>query len=90
MGFFSDLWEGIKAPFRFVYDKAINPVVSGISNVYDKVKGFLPTSIRAPLDAIQGTVKQGQDIIQKGRDVLGAVGLKDGGMVEMPRKKFQA
>jgi len=81
MGFFSDLWEGIKTPFKYVYDKIASPVVNTISGIYDRVKGFLPAPLRAIGDTVQGTVKQVQSGIDTARQVAGAVGLKDGGQV---------
>jgi phage-related protein len=90
MGFWSNLWEGIKAPFRTVYDRVINPVVNTVSNIYDKVKGFLPAPIRAVGDTIQGTAKQIQSGVQTARDVAGAIGLKGGGIVPFGRLSEQA
>lgn len=81
MGFWGNLWETIKSPFRAVYDKVINPVVNTISGVYDKVKSYLPAPIRAVGDSIQGTAKQVQEGISTARDVMDKVGLKKGGMV---------
>lgn len=81
MSWLSDLWEGVKAPFRFVYDKVVNPAFNVLSNAYDKVKGWIPAPIRAIGDTIQSTGKQIQTGVQTGRDALGAVGLKNGGMV---------
>jgi len=81
MGFFSDLWEGIKTPFKYVYDKIASPVVNTISGIYDRVKGFLPAPLRTIGDTVQGTVKQVQSGIDTARQVAGAVGLKDGGQV---------
>jgi len=89
MGFFSDLWEGIKTPFRWTYDKLINPVVNTVSNVYDKVKGFLPAPLRAIGDTVQGTAKQIQSGIDTARNVAGAVGLKMGGVVPYGRPQDQ-
>ena len=80
-GFFSDLWEGIKTPFRWAYDKVVNPLFNTISSGYDKIKGFIPAPIRAITDTIQSTGKQIQSGVGTARDVLGAVGLKNGGMV---------
>jgi phage-related protein len=89
MGFWSNLWEGIKAPFKYAYDKVVNPVVNTISNVYDKVKGFIPAPLRAIGDTIQGTAKQIQSGIETARNVAGAVGLKMGGVVPYGRPQDQ-
>lgn len=102
MGFFGDLWNSIKKPFVSVYDNIVRPVSSTISNIYDKVKRFIPAPIRAPLDTIQSTGKQIGDTIQTVRDVGSAIGLKDGGQVlrekmekmerseRSPKKYYQA
>jgi hypothetical protein len=90
MGWLSDLWEGIKAPFRWTYDRVINPAFNWVSNAYDKVKGYLPAPIRTIGDTIQNTGKQVQTGVQTGRDALTAVGLKHGGMVMPEKNKFQA
>jgi hypothetical protein len=81
MGFFSDLWEGIKTPFRWAYDKVVNPLFNTISSGYDQIKGFIPAPLRAITDTIQSTGKQVQSGIGTARDVLGAVGLQKGGMI---------
>lgn len=97
MGWFSNLWETIKKPFVSVYDNVVKPVASTVSNIYDKVKRFIPAPIRAPLDTIQSTAQQVGDVIQTARDVGSAIGLKDGGQVlkekmkmEAPKKFYQA
>jgi hypothetical protein len=99
MGFWGDLWEGIKKPFVAVYDNVVKPVASTVSNVYDKVKRFIPAPLRAPLDTIQSSGRQIGDAIQTARDVGSAIGLKDGGMVlkekmersePTPKKYYQA
>lgn len=89
MGFWSNLWEGIKAPFKYAYDKVVNPVVNTISNVYDKVKGFIPAPLRAIGDTIQGTAKQIQSGIETARNVGSAIGLKYGGIVPHGRPQDQ-
>lgn len=80
-GWLSDLWEGIKTPFRWAYDKVVNPVFNVLSSGYDKVKSFIPAPLRAITDTIQSTGKQVQSGIGTARDVLGAVGLQKGGMI---------
>lgn len=81
MGFWSNLWEGIKTPFRWAYDKVVNPAFNFVSNAYDKVKGYLPAPIRTIGDTIQSTGKQVQTGVDTARSALDAVGLKKGGLV---------
>lgn len=90
MGFWGDLWEGIKRPFRWAYDSVIQPAWRGLNTVYDKVKGWLPAPVRAITDQIQSTGNLVESGVKTARDAMTSVGLKDGGMVEMPKKKFQA
>ncbi len=98
MGFFSDLWEGIKSTAGNVW--------SGVKNVAGKVYDV----VRKPVDIIAGAgdfvskipvlgalaqpliagAKGAQSLLDQGKmvgDVVKAVGLKDGGMV---KKYYQA
>lgn len=80
-GFWSNLWSTLKRPFAWAYDNVVNPAVNAISNVYDRVKTWLPSPIRAVGDSIQNTAKQVQSGISTARDAMEKVGLKNGGMV---------
>ena len=96
MGFWGDLWSSIKRPFTSVYDNVIKPVANTVSNIYDRVKDYIPAPFRAPLDSIQATGRNIGNVIGTARSAMDAVGLKDGGQVlkehmardEGPRKKF--
>lgn len=78
MGWFSDLWNSVKSVAGKVYDGA-RSVGNTISNVYDKVKTYLPSPIRAIGDQVQNTYNQVRSV----GDVVRSnpLGLKDGGPV---------
>lgn len=99
MGFFSDLWEGIKSTAGNVW--------SGAKNIAGKVYDV----VRKPIDAVVsagnliskipviGTLAQpliagakgAQSLLDQGKaigDVVKAAGLREGGMVQRPQKKF--
>lgn len=99
MGFFSDLWEGIKTTASNVY----GGVKKGLGAVYDVV--------RKPIDIIAGAgdfvskipvlgslaqpfiagAKGAQSLLDQGKavaDIAKSVGLQDGGVVK--RKYYQA
>jgi len=100
MGFFSDLWEGIKSTASNVWSGAKN--IAG--KVYDVVRK--PVDIVASAGnfvskiPILGTIAQpviaaakgAQSLLDQAKtvgDVVRSVGLKDGGMVR-PKKYYQA
>jgi phage-related protein len=81
MGFWGSLWNGIKSIGSRIYDGA-RSVGNFVSNVYDKVKTYLPAPIRAVGDQVQNTYNQVRNV----GDVIRSnpLGLKDGGRVDMP------
>ena len=81
MGWWGDLWNNIKKPFAAVYDNVVRPVANTVSNIYDKVKSYIPAVIRGPLDQIQETGRNIGSVIGSTRSAMDAVGLKDGGEV---------
>lgn len=78
MGFWSNLWDGVKSVAGKVYD-GVRSVGNTISNVYDKVKTYLPSPIRSIGDQVQNTYNQARSV----GDVIRSnpLGLKDGGPV---------
>ena len=89
MGWWGDLWNKVKAPFTAIYDNVIKPVANTASNIYDRVKSFLPAVIRAPLDTVQGTGQQIGNAISIGRDAMDRMGLKNGGEILRERAKME-
>ena len=96
MGFFSDLWEGIKSTASNVW----SGIKSGASAIYDVVrkpvdwvaKGLEYASkipglgtILAPVTGIVNTVKSGLDQAKSVGDIVKAVGLRNGGVVKDQR-----
>ena len=77
-GFWANLWDGVKSVAGKVYD-GVRSVGNTISNVYDKVKTYLPAPIRAIGDTVQNTYNQARSV----GDVVRSnpLGLKDGGPV---------
>ena len=49
MGFLDEVWSGVKAPFEFVYDHAIKPVV----NRFDLIGGVIDKGVVAGGNVIQ-------------------------------------
>lgn len=105
MGFFSDLWEGIKSTASNVW----SGIKSGASAIYDVVrkpvdwvaKGLEYASkipglgaILSPVTGVVNTVRSGLDQAKSVGDVVKAVGLREGGMVQPTRpearKYYQA
>jgi hypothetical protein len=98
MGFFGDLWSGIKnvagnvwsgikKGAGAVYDVVRKPIdaVVGVGNMISKIPVL--GTIAAPL---VGAARGAQSILDQGKmigDVVKAVGLKEGGMV---KKYYQA
>lgn len=94
MGWWSDLWSGIKNVGNTIW----SGVKSGVNWVADKVKpvsdaiqkyaGYVPI-IGQPLASVAGTVSNVIDYAKKGVDAATAAGYRRGGVVQMT-KKFQA
>ena len=101
MGFFSDLWEGIKSTASNVWSGAKN--VAG--KVYDVVRSPIDMlakagdvvskipilgGIAAPLVSGVRGVQSALDQAKGVADIVKSVGLQDGGMVRAPKKYYQA
>jgi hypothetical protein len=99
MGFFSDLWEGIKSTAGNlwsgakniagkVYDVVRKPVdiIAGAGDFLSKIPvlGTLAQPLIAGAKGAQSLLNQGKMI----GDVVKSVGLREGGMVERPPKKY--
>lgn len=97
MGFFSDLWEGIKSTASNVYSGAKNlagkvydvvrkpiDVIAGAGDFVSKIPvlGSLAQPIIAGAKGAQSILDQAKSVA----DVARSVGLQDGGMVK--RKKY--
>jgi phage-related protein len=101
MGWFSDLWSGIKNTASniwsgvknvagTVYDTVRKPVdwISKGLEYASKIPGL--GTIIAPVRGVVDTVKSGLDQAKSVGDVVKAVGLKEGGMVQkIPAKYYQ-
>jgi hypothetical protein len=101
MGFFGDLWNGIKNTASniwsgvknvagTVYDVVRKPVdyVSKGLEWASKIPG-LGTFV-APVRGVVDTVRSGLDQAKTVGDAVKAIGLKEGGMVKAPKKYYQA
>lgn len=99
MGWFSDLWEGIKSTASNVY----GGIKKGLSTVYDVVRkpvdiiaGASDIVSKIPVlgtvaQPIIGLAKGAKSILDQGKavaDVAKSVGLQDGGVVK--KKYYQA
>jgi len=92
MGFFSDLWEGLKSGLSSVYNVVRKPVDWISKGLEYASKIPVLGNIVAPARGIVDTVKGGLDVAGNVGDVVKQIGLKEGGMVEgkEPRKMYQA
>jgi len=91
MGFFGDLWNGIKSGLGAVYDVVRKPV-DWISKGLEYA-GKIPVlgNLLAPVRSVVDTVRGGLDTAKSVGDVAKQIGLKEGGMVEgKPKKMYQA
>lgn len=105
MGWLSDLWEGIKSTASNVwggiksvagkvYDVVQKPVewVSKGLEYASKIPGL--GTILAPVAGVVNTVKSGLDQAKSVGDIVKAVGLREGGMMQPTRpearKYYQA
>jgi phage-related protein len=99
MGFFSDLWEGLKSTASNIYSGAKNiagkvydvvrkpvDIIAGAGDFVSKIPvlGSLAQPIIAGAKGVQSLLDQAKSI----GDVAKSVGLQDGGMVR--RKYYQA
>lgn len=93
MGFFSDLWSGIKSVAGQVYDTVRKPVdwIAGAGDTLRKIP-FVGNSLATALSPITGLAKTVQGGLNTAKDVADvgkALGLQRGGMVPM-KKVYQA
>lgn len=99
MGWLSDLWEGVKSTASNIWSGVKN--VAG--TVYDTVRkpvDFISKGLEyaskipvigtalAPVRGVVDTVRSGLDQAKSVGDVVKAVGLKEGGMVQKAPAKF--
>lgn len=98
MGFFSDLWEGIKSTAGNVWSgvkKAAGTVYDVVRKPVDIVAGLAKAGSKipviggllAPVSAAAGTAQGLLDQAKTVGDVAKSIGLQDGGMVR--RKYYQ-
>lgn len=90
MGFWGDLWSGIKSVAGRVYDVVRKPVdwIAGAGDTLKKIPlvgGAISTAL-SPITGLAKTVQGGLDTVKQVADVGKAIGLQNGGMV--PMKKF--
>lgn len=85
MGFWGDLWNGIKSVGGKIYD-GVRSVGNFASNIWDKVKPYVPAPIRTVGDTVQNTYNQVRSV----GDVIRSnpLGLKDGGRVDVMPPPF--
>lgn len=93
MGFFSDLWSGIKSVAGRVYDTVRKPVdwIAGAGDTIRKIPiiGNTIATALTPVTSLAKTVQGGLDTAKQVADVGKAIGLQRGGMVPM-KKVYQA
>lgn len=93
MGFFSDLWSGIKNVAGRVYDVVRKPVdwIAGAGDTLRKIPvigGALSTAL-SPITGLAQSVQGGLNTARDVASVGKALGLQRGGMVPM-KKVYQA
>lgn len=86
MGWFSDLWEGIKSTAGRVYDFVRKPI-DIIANVGDNIRkipiiGSTLATLASPVTAIAKTGQGVLDTAKQVADVAKTIGLKSGGVVK--------
>jgi hypothetical protein len=100
MGFFSDLWEGIKSTASNVW----SGIKSGANAIYDVVRKPVDWVSRgleyaskipgigafvAPVAGVVNTVKSGLDQAKSIGDAAKAIGLREGGMIQPTRSEVR-
>lgn len=85
MGWFGDLWSGIKSVASSIYDTVRKPV-DWVASAAEKVKDipFIGKTLQLglkPISDIASTVQSGLDIGKQVADVGKAIGLQRGGLV---------
>jgi len=93
MGFWGDLWSGIKSVAGKVYDTVRKPVdwIAGAGDTIRKIP-FVGNAIATALSPVTGLARTVQGGLNTARDVADvgkALGLQRGGMVPM-KKMYQA
>jgi hypothetical protein len=86
MGFFSDLWNGIKSVAGQVYNAVRKPIDFVSKGLEYTSKIPVLGGLLAPVKGLVGGAKSILDQGQAVGDVVKAIGLREGGMV--PMKKF--
>tara|TARA_R110002126_G_scaffold268041_2_gene411527 strand:- start:1338 stop:1658 length:321 start_codon:yes stop_codon:yes gene_type:complete len=90
IGFFSDLWSGIKSVAGRVYDVVRKPVdfLAGAGDFLKKIPfvGNTLSTLASPVTGLAKTVQGGLNTARDVASVGSALGLQQGGMV--PMKKF--
>lgn len=90
MGFWGDLWSGIKSVAGRVYDVVRKPVdwIAGAGDTLKKIPliGSALSTALSPVTGLAKTVQGGLDTAKQVADVGKSLGLQQGGMV--PMKKF--
>lgn len=93
MGFWGDLWSGIKSVAGRVYDTVRKPIdfVSSLGDYAKKIPivGNIISTGLSPITGLAKTVQGGLDTAKQVADVGKAIGLQRGGMVPM-KKVYQA
>ena len=93
MGFWGDLWSGIKSVAGKVYDTVRKPIdfVAQLGDYAKKVPfvGNTLSTILSPVTGLAKTAQGGLNVARDVADVGKAIGLQRGGMVPM-KKMYQA
>ena len=93
MGFWGDLWDGVKSVASNVYNVVRKPVdwIAGAGDTLKKIPliGKTLAGIASPITSLAKTVQGGLDTAKQVADVGKSLGLQHGGMVPM-RKFYQA
>lgn len=90
MGFWGDLWSGIKSVAGRVYDVVRKPVdwIAGAGDTLKKIPviGNVLSGIASPVTTLAKQAQAGLDTAKTIADAGKAIGLQQGGIV--PMKKF--
>lgn len=93
MGFFGDLWSGIKSVAGRVYDVVRKPIdfIAGAGDTLRKIPiiGNTLSTLASPITGLAKTVQGGLNTAKDVASVGSALGLQRGGMVPM-KKMYQA
>ena len=90
MGFWGDLWSGIKSVGTSIYNTVRKPVdwIAGAGDTLKKIPviGSALSTALSPVTGLAKSVQGGLDTAKQVADVGKSLGLQQGGMV--PMKKF--